>query len=322
MNLVLGASLAFLLARADYQFANIYREFASMFHETYSAGQHRVWFAGEWGLRAYLEGSGGEELGRRDARPRPGDILAVPSLATPYDTLFDDRLNLDSIVLVAPSQVRFPVSKIPRDSVLVFTVGMPFAAKSDGLNLRITFDAVDRQRQIYSERIAPTDGARWKTSLVPLSDGAGPGSIVFSSQVGESGDAVADWISIARARICQQNGNQETVLYDFREHLKDSRIELAPGVQYHTVQNLPVFPMTVSLRQDSVTILRGVYEYRTRLRVRLLDGSVHAGFWSMAWGVLPLSFARTDSILESIRVYEITREIDGYGETTPTWYTQ
>ncbi len=322
MNLVLGASLAFLLARADYEFAGIYREFASMFHATYPIGQHRVWFAGEWGFRAYLEGSGGQELGRRDGRPRPGDILAIPSLATPYDTLFDDRLSLDSIVLVAPSQIRFRVPKIPGDSVLVFTVGMAFAEKSDGLNLRITFDAVDRQRQIYSERIAPADGARWTTRQVPLSDGTGPGSIIFSSEVGDSGGGVADWVSIARARICKQDGNRETVLYDFREHLKDSRIEAAQRMQYDTPGKLPVFPLAVSLRQEPATILRGVYSYRPRLPVRLLDAGVHAAFWSMGWGTLPFSFARNDSILESIRVYEITREVDAYGETTPVWYKQ
>jgi hypothetical protein len=207
------------------------------------------------------------------------------------------------------------------DSMLVFTVGMPFAEKSDGLNLRITFEAVDRPREIYSKRIVPRDGARWTTWQAPLSNTAGPGSIVFSSEVGESGNAVADWISIARARICKRNGDLETVLYDFREHLKDSRIEPAPGVLYDTPSKLPVFPMTVWLRQDSATILRGVYNYRPSLPVRLLDGTVHAGFWSMAWGVLPFSFARTEATLESIRVYEITREIDAYGETTPVWYT-
>ncbi len=206
--------------------------------------------------------------------------------------------------------------------MLVFTVGMPFAEKSDGLNLRITFDAVDRQRQIYSERIAPADGARWTTRQVPLSDGTGPGSIIFSSEVGDSGGGVADWVSIARARICKQDGNRETVLYDFREHLKDSRIEAAQRMQYDTPGKLPVFPLAVSLRQEPATILRGVYSYRPRLPVRLLDAGVHAAFWSMGWGTLPFSFARNDSILESIRVYEITREVDAYGETTPVWYKQ
>ena len=42
----------------------------------------------------------------------------------------------------------------------------------------------------------------------------------------------------------------------------------------------------------------------------------------MEWGILPFSFARGDSILESIRVYEITREVDAYGEMTPVWYKQ
>jgi hypothetical protein len=319
VNLALGATLAIMLAGADYQFAGIYREFASTFHETYPAGQHRTWFAGEWGFRAYLEGSGAQELGRRDARPRKGDLLAIPTLATPYQTLFDDRLPLDSIVLVAPSRLRFAIPKISGNSVLVFAVGMPFPEKSDGLNLTISFDAPDRQQEIYSERIAPARGAIWTTRRLLLSDISKGGSIVFSSEVGGA-NAIADWVSIARARIVTQTENGEVVLYDFREHLADAGIECVPGMQYYTPGNLPIFPMRVWLRQDPATILRGVYNYRIPSRIRLLDAGVHAGFWSMGWGVLPFSLAAKDSTLETIRVYEISRDIDSYGETTPDWY--
>ena len=278
-----------------------------------------MWFAGEWGLRAYLEGSGAQELGRRDARPRKGDLVAIPTLATPYQTLFDERLPLDSIILVAPSQVRFSIPRIPGGAVLAFTAGMPFPEKSDGVNLRISFDAGDGPRSIYSETIAPPHGAIWATRQLPLSDMPGGGSIVFSSDVGGA-DAIADWVSIARARIVTQNENGEVVLYDFREHLAGAAIEGVPGMQYDTPRKLPVFPMTVWLRQDPATILRGVYSYRIPFPIRMLDASVHAGFWSMGWGILPFSFAAKDSPVETIRVYEISRDIDSYGERTPDWY--
>jgi len=161
-SLVLALTLGILISAVDYEFAGVYREFESKFRESNKTGQPRVWFAGEWGFRAYLERSGGEELGRRDDRPRKGDVLAVPAVATPYATLFDER-------------------------------------------------------------------------------------------------------SI---------------------------------------------------------ILRSTYTYRTRFPVRLLDQASHAGFWSMGWGMLPVSFAWNDSRLETIRAYEITRGADNNGETTPLWYIE
>jgi hypothetical protein len=320
VNLALGAALALALATTDYEFAGIYREFASTFQKIYSAGPHRVWFAGEWGLRAYLEGSGAEELGRRDARPRKGDLLAIPTLATPYPTLFDDGLPLDSIVLVAQSQLRFSISRLSGNPVLAFTVGMPLPEKSDGVNLRISFDAGDVQRTLYAEHITPATGAVWTTHQVPLSDMHGNGNIVFSSEVGGN-DAIADWISIARARILTHTEHGDAVLYDFREHLADAAVERVSGVKYQTRDNIPIFPMTVWLRQEPATILRGTYKYRIPSPIRLLDARVHAGFWSMGWGVLPFSFNGQHSTVETIHVYEISRDVDSYGEKTPDWYT-
>ncbi len=81
--LCLSSALALPLAVADYQFAGIYREFASHLRTRYSGLAGRIWFVGEWGLRAYLEGLGGEQLGRCDSRPKTGDLLVVPTLATP-----------------------------------------------------------------------------------------------------------------------------------------------------------------------------------------------------------------------------------------------
>jgi len=320
INLVFGALLAIVLAAADYQFAGIYRDFASSFDKTYSAARRQTWFAGEWGVRAYLERSGAQELGRRDARPRKGDFLVIPTLATPYVTLYDERLSLDSIVMVAPSKARFPVPATSGETFLAFTVGMPFPEKSDGVNLRISVEAPDGSRQIYWDRIVPAVGSVWITRKIHLSDVRTGSSVVFSSEIGGD-DAIADWISIARARIFRMTPRGENVVYDFREHLADAAIECAPNMKYDTPQNLPIFPMTIWLRQEPATILRGVYKYRISSPIRTLDASVHAGFWSMGWGVLPLSFRRQDSALENIKVYEISRDIDSYGEKEPDWYS-
>ena len=320
INLAFGALLAIVLASSDYQFAGVYRDFASTFEKTYSAARRQTWFAGEWGIRAYLERSGAQELGRRDARARKGDFLVIPTLATPYVTLYDERLSLDSIVMVAPSKARFPVPAISGETFLAFTVGMPFPENSDGVNLRISVEAPDGSRQIYWDHIVAAAGSIWTTRQLRLSDTSAGGTIVFSSEVGGN-NANADWIAIARARIFTETGNRQSVVYDFREHLAGAAIECVPGLEYHTPGNLPIFPMTVWLRQNPARILRGVYSYRISSLFRLLDASVHAGFWSMAWGVLPFSFAKHDSTLETIRVYEISRDIDSYGETEPDWYS-
>lgn len=171
------------------------------------------------------------------------------------------------------------------------------------------------------ERIPPSVGMQWQAHEIPLAAGSGsPGSIIFTVEVGNSGNADADWLAISRARICRRDGPGEMLLYDFREHLKGAQIEPLPDEQYHTNGNIPVFPMTVWLKQEPTVALRGRYEYQPASPLRLLDRQCHAGFWSSGWGWLPFSIAGRGSILESISVYEIIREVDGYGESTPSWY--
>jgi hypothetical protein len=313
--------LALAISAADYQFASIYRDFASALQREYQSPGGKLWFTGEWGFRAYLEQAGGQELGRRDSRARPGDLLAVPSLATPYQTLYSDSLSLESMVMVAPSRVGFDIPPVTPDSVLVCTIGMPFYDKSDGMDFSVHFISAAADRALHAERLFPMVGRRWRVCEIPLSEiAARRGSIVFVADVGGTGNADADWLAIAHARICGWRGQGRTVLYDFREHLNGADIQSLPDVKYHTNQNRPVFPMTVWLDQEPATILRGRYEYRSVSRLRLLDAQCHAGFWSSGWGLLPFSLAEKGSLLESISVYEITRAVDAYGESTPSWY--
>src|SRR6185503_19920744 len=101
--------------------------------------------------------------------------------------------------------------------------------------------------------------------------------------------------------------DESDALYDFQGRFKEAHIEAAPGVDYQTPNKMPIFPMMVWLEQEPATILRGTYNYAPRSPLRLLDATAHAGFWSMHWGMLPFSFSRGQSSLESIRVYEVTR---------------
>ncbi len=320
-NLVLSGSTALLLSAADYQFAAIYRDFASELNRSTSHKAGGLWFTGEWGFRAYLERLGGRELGRRDARPVPGDLLVTPSLATPYQTLFGDKLSLDSIAMVAPSRVVFDVPPLPRDGSLVYTLGMPFYERSDGMDFAVRFIAQGEDRVLEQGRLRPEEGRRWRIHEIPLagiSDRAG--SIEFAASVGPSGNADADWLALARARIRVRKGREETVLYDFREHLPDAHVQSIPGVQYHTSREIPVFALTVWLEQEPASVLLARRDYSPSLPIRLLDRRSHAGFWSSNWGLLPFSVADRGAVLESISVLRVTRQVDSYGESPLSWY--
>jgi hypothetical protein len=320
-NLVLCALMALSLSIADYQFAGIYKEFASTLAKSHPTGGRNVWFTGEWGLRAYLERSGAWELGRRDARAKPGDLLVVPTLATPYRTLCSDKLDLESIAMVSPSRVSFEVPPPARDSSLIYTVGMPYYAASDGMDFTIRFVSPEGDRILHHERLLPPAGRRWRLQQIPLTEVAGKrGRIELAADVGGSGNADGDWLAISRARIGLPDGNTETTVFDFRQHWNQARIEAAAGVDYHTDRNIPVFPMTVWLEQEPVVILRNRIEYKPALPLHLLDSSSQAGFWGSSWGLLPFSFAAGDTALETISVYEVIRQADGYGESTPSWY--
>ena len=322
-NPTLAGALALCLAAADREFAEMYRSFGSTLERAYPNRAGRLWFTGEWGFRAYLERMGGEELGRRDPRPDPGDLMVVPSLATSYTTLLSDRMSLDSIALVAPSRAAFDVPAVSRDSALVYTIGMPFHDRSDGVDFSVCFVTPDSRRVLHGGRLLPEEGRRWSVRRIPLAEVAGrKGMIVFSVEVGASQDAEADWIAVARARICKPNDPSELALYDFREHLSEAHIESMAGTRYHTPANRPVFPLTVWLEQERAARLLCTFDYRPAFSLGLMDGSIHAGFWSMGWGLLPFSYSNSGSALETIRVYEVVRKVDAYGESELSWYAQ
>jgi hypothetical protein len=318
-----SAMLALVMAVSDYQFAGIYRSFSNTFQRSYGGRESNTWFTGEWGLRAYLERLGARELGRRDPRPSPGDLLVVPTLATPYETLFSTKLSLPAIILIAPSRMAFDVPEFADDSRLVFTFGMPLHANSDGMQYSIRFVSGQTTKILLEELIVPGEGRQWQSRQIPLSGLNGqPGRIVFSAELGKSPNAVADWIAFAHARICSAREDHEAACYVFSDKLHQAHIERMPGFQYRTDQNKPAFQMTVWLEQEPVVRLLQQYEYTPHWPVRLLDRECHAGFWSSGWGLLPLSWARGRSALETILVYEVIRSADAFGEVTPSWYRQ
>ncbi|RPJ60499.1 MAG: hypothetical protein EHM23_10235 [Acidobacteria bacterium] len=308
------------LAVADYQFAEIYRSFAENFAMAHQVSTKTAWFSGEWGFRTYLERAGARQLGRRDPRPQLGDLLIVPTLATPYDTLFSDRLSLDATVLIAPSRVVFDVPTMSADQSLCLTVGMPIHDKSDGVSFIIDFLSPQGRHPLRQTLLLPQDGRRWSVWEIPLTELKGQkGRISFSAAVNSSGNADADWVAFGRAHISETHGSRKEVIYDFLAHFQEARIEPEPGIHYHTPGNNAVFPLTVWLEQQPTKVLLKKHAYRPAWPVRLMDADAHAGFWSMGWGMLPYSISNRDGALESISVYTVCRRVDGYGETNPRW---
>ncbi len=322
-NLALCALAAAALSLADFEMAKMYRDFADTMSRSFPRRAGRMWFTGEWGFRTYLEQAGGRELGRRDGRAAPGDLLVVPSLATPYATLYGGKLGLHTIALAAPSSIAFAIPPVPSGSSLIYTIGMPFFAASDGMQFAVRFVSDKGDHVLSQERITPGIGRSWRVLELSLPETAQRGgSIVLEAGVGEGGDANADWVAISRARIALRTANRERVLYDFQQHLHQAQIRPVSGVIYHTRGNLPVLPMDVWLDQTPATVLLSRHEYTPRLPLRLLDSGSHAGFWSSSWGFLPFSFAGKNTVLESISIYEVIRAVDDYGERAPSWYEE
>ncbi len=101
----LTAGYSIAISAADYQFAEAYRKSAKEIRQDYvTQGENiaqdemegvsgkslrKLWFAGEWGFRYYLERVGAQVLHRTATGPQPGDIIVKPYLATPWITLYD-----------------------------------------------------------------------------------------------------------------------------------------------------------------------------------------------------------------------------------------
>jgi hypothetical protein len=79
--LVLQASVALLVARADADLADAYRDFATRAGERFAS--HRgedaaIWFLGHWGWMHYSEKAGFRKLSVTDPIPQEGDLLISP----------------------------------------------------------------------------------------------------------------------------------------------------------------------------------------------------------------------------------------------------
>jgi hypothetical protein len=317
-TLLLAGSGAALLSAADYQMAGMYRDFARDLAPALRTMDGKLWFTGEWGLRAYLERAGAEELGRRDGRARPGDWIAVPKLPTTHPTLYEPELSIRSLVLRAPAELSYDVGELPAGSSLKLIAGLPLWRSSDGVDLAVSFASGAGSRTLSRIKVGRDSGRRWRDVDIPIED-PGPGRLVLAATPEASGRSGADWLALARARIRapRPDGGDEVRL-DLLEELASARVSAAPGaVSGGAPGGHPVIVQDVRLEQEPATALVGRYAYAPRLPIRLLDERAHAGFWNMGWGLLPFSIARAGEPLDMITVRRVLRRVDDHGETEP-----
>lgn len=71
------AATGLAVSIADYQLAGVYRDFAAEQSKELQADGHQLWFAGEFGLRYYLEEDGGKYLTKQDNTPAADDRVVL-----------------------------------------------------------------------------------------------------------------------------------------------------------------------------------------------------------------------------------------------------
>jgi len=91
------ALAGFAISFADYQLAEVYRTFAEDYAQKLESSGSQIWFAGEFGLRYYLEDNGGRYLTKNDNTPVAGDhvILSHQLIAHFISDELDKRLQLE-----------------------------------------------------------------------------------------------------------------------------------------------------------------------------------------------------------------------------------
>ena len=82
---------------ADYNLSGVYREFALEYPARFAPDRHKLYFAGEFGLRYYLEEKGGRYLTRDDNSPSAGDYVVLSHDLIAYFISDDLRKRLELV---------------------------------------------------------------------------------------------------------------------------------------------------------------------------------------------------------------------------------
>lgn len=76
--LALQAVLAFVVAAADYEYADTYRRFAREARSRFARTNEQVWFSGNWGWQRHALSAGFRLIAEHGPPPPPGAIVLVP----------------------------------------------------------------------------------------------------------------------------------------------------------------------------------------------------------------------------------------------------
>lgn len=95
ISVILTSMLGAVVAYADYEFANTYRDFSEIVSQ-YKNDDNKIWFAGHLGFQYYMEDKGYTVLGLDDNSPKKGDIVIKAQLPSPrkFSPELKERLML------------------------------------------------------------------------------------------------------------------------------------------------------------------------------------------------------------------------------------
>lgn len=107
------------VAYADYEYANVYRDFARKFNDKYEIKRNDVWFTGEWGFRYYMEENDYKYIISIDNSQKEGDLVVIPDLPcpSPLHPKLKSRLKLKDTVVY---NSKFPIRVMNREAYAGF----------------------------------------------------------------------------------------------------------------------------------------------------------------------------------------------------------
>ena len=87
--------LSIAVAYADYEFADVYRNFSEIASQ-YKTSDNQLWFSGHSGFQYYMQKKGYKILGLNDNSPKKGDIVIKAQIPSPrkFSPLLKERLML------------------------------------------------------------------------------------------------------------------------------------------------------------------------------------------------------------------------------------
>ena len=106
--LVLTAFVGFLVAYADYDYADSYRDFVMKNSQKYKNTKNNLWFTGSHGFQYYMQKEGHKFLLHNDNSPKKGDFIIKARLPTPR-RIGDDLVQRIELVETITYDGKIPI---------------------------------------------------------------------------------------------------------------------------------------------------------------------------------------------------------------------